>query len=479
MTIVEYRPNGPLLEAFFASDDFVRLLVGPFGSGKTTACTHELFRRVLTQEPHEGVRRSRWVAIRSTFRLLSSTTIPSWRQWYGDRFGTFSWSEPFEHRLRFPLPDGTRVEADVVFLALDGPDAEEKLRGLEITGAWVNEARELGKPVFDFLLGRVGRYPSRRDGGPSWSGVIGDTNSYADDHWLYRIGEEKRPEGWRVFRQPGGVIRTAGGWVPNPEAENLSHLPKGYYERQLSAGQGDDWIRVYLSNEVAFHSDGRPVFPEFHDPVHTAPAPFPPAKGLPLVLGVDCGLTPAAVAGQLTARGQWRVCAELVSDDMGLTKFAEQLAAMLDGWFPGHDVSAVWVDPAASARSQNDERTALSVLRAGLDVPVMAAPTNALAARLEAARRPLTRLVDGSPGFVLSPACKRLRKALAGGYAYRRIKVSGERYEDKPEKNEHSHVADALQYMLAGGGEFRSILQRRLQAPPPVATISSYDELRW
>ena len=112
----------------------------------------------------DGVRRSKGVVIRSTYRQLQTTTAPSWRGWFGDAFGDFTWSDPFQHRMRFGLPDGTRVEADIVFLALDGPDAETKLRGLEVTWGWVNEAREIPKSVFNFLLGRVGRYPPMRDG---------------------------------------------------------------------------------------------------------------------------------------------------------------------------------------------------------------------------------------------------------------------------------------------------------------------------
>ena len=47
-----------------------------------------------------------------------------------------------------------------------------------------------------------------------------------------------------------------------------------------------------------------------------------------------------------------------------------------------------------------------------------------------------------------------LRKGFAGGYHYRRLKVAGdERYHDEPNKNEFSHVHDALQYALSGGGE--------------------------
>ena len=59
-----------------------------------------------------------------------------------------------------------------------------------------------------------------------------------------------------------------------------------------------------------------------------------------------------------------------------------------------------------------------------------------------------------------SPACPRLRKALAGGYHYRRVQVAGERYADRPEKNECPPRADALQYLMLGGGEARALLSR-------------------
>jgi hypothetical protein len=33
-----------------------------------------------------------------------------------------------------------------------------------------------------------------------------------------------------------------------------------------------------------------------------------------------------------------------------------------------------------------------------------------------------------------------------GGYCYKRLQVSGERYRDVPDKNSYSHPHDALQY---------------------------------
>jgi hypothetical protein len=50
------------------------------------------------------------------------------------------------------------------------------------------------------------------------------------------------------------------------------------------------------------------------------------------------------------------------------------------------------------------------------------------------------------PQFVLHPRCVTLRKAMLGGYHYKRLKVSGERYAEKPDKNRYSHIAEGMCY---------------------------------
>jgi len=51
-----------------------------------------------------------------------------------------------------------------------------------------------------------------------------------------------------------------------------------------------------------------------------------------------------------------------------------------------------------------------------------------------------------------------LRRACLDGYRYRKLSIVGERYGEDPDKNEYSHVAEALQYMLLGGGEGRTVM---------------------
>ena len=155
--------------------------------------------------------------------------------------------------------------------------------------------------MFNFLLGRVGRYPAMRDGGPTWSGVFADTNPWDVDHWLH----EASPAG-ACSSSPAGCIWDGKAWVPNPAAENLINLPAGYYERQL-AGQTEDWIRVYLGGEYGFCSTASRSIRSSSTACTCRRRRSRRCRTRRSLIGVDFGLTPAAVFCQLDARGRWRV----------------------------------------------------------------------------------------------------------------------------------------------------------------------------
>ena len=60
--------------------------------------------------------------------------------------------------------------------------------------------------------------------------------------------------------------------------------------------------------------------------------------------------------------------------------------------------------------------------------------------------------------------CPTLIKGFEGGYGYKRMQVSGERFDDKPDKNMYSHIHDALQYLMLGAGEGRQLISGQRQA---------------
>lgn len=124
--------------------------------------------------------------------------------------------------------------------------------------------------------------------------------------------------------------------------------------------------------------------------------------------------------------------------------------------FPGAKF-VVWGDPSGDYRAQTDERTPFQVLRAA-GITARAAPTNDPSLRIGAVEGVLTRMVDGLPALLVDPTAVTIKRGFAGGYQYKRLQVSGsERYESTPDKNKYSHVHDALQYALCGGGESRKL----------------------
>ncbi len=438
---------------FHADDSRVRGIMGPIGSGKSVACCMEILSRAILQKPNaQGVRKTRWGIIRNTYPELRSTTIKTWQEWVPDDICPIVYNSPIAGKMNCMLPDKTILEMEIVFLALDKPKDIKKLLSLELTGGWINEAREIPKGVLDALGGRIGRYPSMNDGGASWSGIIMDTNPPDDDHWWYKIAEEQCPAGWKFFRQPASLLKLENGtYVPNPEAENVRNHVNGFdYWLNQTGAKTAEWIKIYLQGDYGSTSDGRPVFPEYNDSFHCAKEKLLPYPNLPLILGWDFGLTPSCIIMQLSPKGQLRVLDELISENMGIMQFAKDVARpFLFNHYNGMTIVS-WGDPAGVQRAQTDEKTCIEMLGT-CGIPTSPASTNVFTARREAVAGYLTKVTDGEPGFLLSPTCKILRKGLMGGYMYERVQVSGEeRFKDQPCKNRFSHPADALQYGTMG-----------------------------
>jgi hypothetical protein len=169
-------------------------------------------------------------------------------------------------------------------------------------------------------------------------------------------------------------------------------------------------------------------------------------RGLPIVLGWDFGLTPACVIMQVTARGKVIILDELISEDMGIRQFTNEIVKpVLLNKYNGYTTFSAG-DPAGNIRAQTDERTCLQeLLEAG--IATEPASTNDFIPRREAVAFFMTRMADGEPAFALNPRCTNLRKGFAGRYKYERLKTSGNaRYKDRPLKDMYSHIQDALQY---------------------------------
>lgn len=469
---INWVTPGPVASNFLESDAFIRGIRGPVGSGKSTACVIDMLKTAQMQAyGPDGRRRYRGVIIRNTYGELETTTINTFHQWVPRSYGQFLKTAPIIHR--FTSGD---LDAEFLFLALDRPEHIRKLLSLEVTQAWINEAREVPKAVLDHLTARVGRYPSKAQGGAKRAGIIMDTNSPDQGHWWAQMSDLATDEMREETRKLEAELRSMGALPDgqqlmefytqpaaedidgrqNMNAENLVNLPQGYYVK-AKVGKSQDWIKVYILNQYHFVMDGKAVYDGYRDTLHVKNYSYNPQW--PLHIGMDFGLTPAAVIGQISPMGQKRILSELVSTRMGAAAFASELRAHLATKYgPNPLIGTITGDPAGEQSAQTDERTVYQVLAAN-GIKAQAASTNDFAIRVEAVNSCFARLIDAEPALVIHPECVELRKACGGGYHLRRIQVSGEaRYDVKPYKNMSSHVAEALQYFSLGVGVGKEVL---------------------
>jgi hypothetical protein len=442
---------GETLHRYVKDRSRVRIIIGPLGSGKTTTTIQHLLELVVTQKANaSGERKSRWVAIRNTYPDLETTTIPDFREVFTDDIGVFKHSNPPRYYMDASLPDGTRVLSEFIFLALDQPEDIKKLRGTQLTGGWMNETKEIPQEAFSMLDSRIGRYPTRTELGDYFHGILGDTNAPDEEHWIAEAYHDT-PKGWKVFRQPGGVIEINGQWVVNPLAENVENLPKGYYDAIIQ-GKRKDWIDVNVANNFGSTRDGKPVHPDFSKDLHVSRLPLEPTPGTKIIVGIDFGRTPAAAIMQQVGR-QIRVINELVTENMGALKFGKILKKHLNENYEGFKFE-FWGDPAGEQMAQTDDNSPMDMLAVS-GIECLPAWTNDWVIRQNALDNLLCTVEEGKPSIVFCPdRCKTLVRGLDSLYQFKRLRVKGrDEFADKPLKNKWSHVCEALHYALMGMGE--------------------------
>lgn len=487
----------PTARKFHASNKVVRGFLGPVGNGKSVAAINELHRMAVLQDPNsEGVRKTKIAIVRNTYDMLETTTLATFRQWVPEQICRVT-MKPMRGLIKYPLIDGTVVESQVIFLALDRPDDVKKLLSLEISFCFINEAKELPYEVVKAARERIGRYPSEIDGYKDVDGykaprakdgsyqpctrkaLIMDTNPPDDAHWWYQLAEEgclrvnnteqaKRDvaEIFDFFHGVSPLIIDGDFYKPNPKAENITHLPGGYkYYLDMVAGNSREHINVMVLGNYGTLMSGKPIYPEYNDVVHCPQEEMGIIKDLPVGIGIDFGLNPSFVFGQLTSIGQLRVFAELTTDDMSVKQFARDVVKpFVETNLKGFKIAFAYGDPSGNYRGEGEGKTAIGILNDmfldfdgditnPLDMPFETepAPTNDPTRRIDAVKTFMIKMVGSAePGYLLSKRCKMLRKAKLGGYCFKLVSAVHNKYKEKPDKNIYSHISDAEQYLCLG-----------------------------
>jgi len=467
---IRYEAPGPVSGRFLTDRNFISGIIGPNGSAKTTTALMKMFYVACEQRPSpvDGVRYTRFVVIRNTYRQMARSTLLSWHKRIPPSMGIYhsgGQNGQTTHHLKMQVPGVGIIDMEVIFAAIGENDVEDFCRGFEPTAAYVNEADLCAPELIEHLSGRCGRYPDSTHGGCSWYGLWFDMNAPDVDHWSYTdiYDQATRKPGYSVHIQPGGRAHNA---------ENLPNLPVGYYEPR---GRQSWWVRRFIDNLPGFSRAGRPVYEhEYNDQIHVSPTILTPRRNFPLSIGLDQGLFPSAVITQKQPSGQRWALGELVEHNVGYKTFAEKLNRLLASErYRGIPIGVSWVDPAGLSRSATSEEggeaqhwAAMVARECGLTIKP--APSNAPGVRQEAVRQALLTVCDDNPhqrNLLIDPVhCPKLRRGFNSGYHFKKKRGGdGNSYEPEVNKNEFSNPHDALQYVELGDGGYETINRKRDQ----------------
>lgn len=450
---------------FMRSDCFVRVIAGPVGSGKTTGCIFEILRRAIEQAPGpDGIRHTRWAIVRQTLQQLKMTVLLDVLTWLRP-IATYRVSDQLIV-LRFG-----DVRAELYLIPLEDPEDQRRLLSMQLTGAWMSEGIEINPDLIPALCGRLGRYPSSADGGPTWHGLIVDTNMPVIGSAWWELMENKTPPDWVVFIQPGGL---------EPDAENIENLPgnREYYLR-LTRGNNPAWIDRYVHARYGEDPSGTAVFKSFKRSFHVRPK-LSVSPGGVLIVGQDFGRNPCSLIAQPNEKGQLVILDECIAADIGLeAHLTKSLKPTLwSSKYFGRVVCAVG-DPSGVAKSSNNEETSFDVM-IRLGIPAFPAPTNDLDARIRAVEALLLQQRGGEAALVIDEErCPVLCRAMQGAYKYGKTR-DGQTKPLPDKSHPHSDICDALEYicLVFNSGMYgymvRKILRGRETKPRRVKSSAGW-----
>ena len=464
----------PTTAAFWECKKPIRIMMGPLNGGKTRSMFMTLILYATRDMPRsiiDGKRRSRFIITRPTLSSTIETVAKDIEEAFPPELlgsKTRFIKKPPKYELKTD-----DLDIEIHFFGIRTMDDIHRIRSFNATGVFVNELKFMDEAPFSELIGRTGRFPTSNTLARDKDGneqslkqfVIADTNAMAKDHWIYRwvhIEKEKYEPILGFFKQPSGESEFA---------ENLEHMPVDFYKNMKITAHKDHYAVVVL-NQFGRELDGNAVYASSWDEERHV---FRDEKNVKIeydetiYIGLDFGLTPCAVFS--VKRGKkWVVFAELLTPfeaQQSIQTFCIKFYEMCNDYGILDNKKVITGDPAGLIKDQSFNTSyqllAKPLLYKGRYRSIIASPctlkSNNIMSRLEAVKLVLEKETTDSEnkeieqnGFSIHSSCKILIAGFNGGYRYGRRNPDTPGDDPKPNKNDYSHIHDALQYLLLGSG---------------------------
>jgi len=458
MSAISYTAP-PICALFMLSETFIRALLGPVGSGKTTACIFELFRRAAAQTPSsDGYRYTRFGICRQTLQQLKMTVLKDIMQWLP---GIALWRVS-ESTIYIEVGD---IKSEWVLLPLEDPEDQRRLLSMQLTGAWISECIEINSDLVSAIAGRCNRYPSAKMGGCTHAFIIMDTNFPEEGSKWWELFENPPPD-WTVYKQPGGLHADAENLDWLAQTQESLKFPEGhpirkaqgrtYYER-LARGNSQAWVDRYVHAKYGIDPSGRAVFGAIFWPKNSYGMPWhvvkdlQPYPGGTIIVGQDFGRDPCAIITQVDQNGRLQLLEEIICRHMGLQIAYDQhiIPVLRSSRYLGLPIAIIG-DPAGAAKDTIFEVTSIDFIKSK-GFFAFPAHTNDIDPRIRSIESWLLgSRMAGAAMVIDQDRCPVTINGLKQGYRYENLKsnqpTAQSETKPKPLKNDFSHIIDALQY---------------------------------
>lgn len=327
----------PAQEAFVADQNAETAYIGGVGSGKTAGGVFRAGRHASAWNAgHTGA------IVSPTVPMLRNVIVPELRTWgLIDKPGI----EYRRSENRIEYPNGSSI----ILESANNDRKIERLRGLNLAWAWMDEAAYLPEQVYRILNDRlrVGDYRN-----------LFVTTTPRGFNWLY--DEFGDLDGAVESIADGQLVRTETTTsIMGVSTRTNPANPEDYIEREERQHAGQNYQQEVEGEFVQFEGLVHPWFGEEHR------IESPPETYNQVIYGIDWGFSnPAVILAIVQSGDEWIVVDEVYESRLTDDDHAEQALQMQEKWGPG----VFYCDPSEPANIETFQRKGLDARKAENDV---------------------------------------------------------------------------------------------------------------
>lgn len=374
--------------------------IGGVGSGKTVGGLMRLSRHIFEWNPGETV-----AVVSPTVPMMRNVIVPEMRKWnLLDRDGV----EYRRSENTIEYPNGT-----IVILESANNDRKiERLRGLNLAAAWLDEPAEHQHRTYKILGDRL------RTGNYRNLFVTGTPKGY---NWVHEEFADIDPFHTESVGQGTLIQNDHTTTIYGIPTDANRTLPDDYIESRKRQHTGASYEQEILGSFTQFEGLVYPWFSEDHI-IPTEDVPSPSGGDYEEVIyGVDWGHNNPATILTLVRQGEmWIATEEWYQRRVTVNDHSRELESMQDKWGAG----TIYCDPSEPANIETLSRDGLAAEKAKNDVTPG-----------------IQHITSLRENFRVAASCQNLRNE----FSQYRYKDNDE--SDRPVK-QNDHLLDSLRYAL-------------------------------